>query len=222
MEVVDDGQETQERLHFSKPEEVRRAFIHDRDMHLFQMIHNGRSGTFGDFHQNDDILVLVMHLAAGLRRGGNQGLDIPAGNFALGLQFIRVFFAFLYQEHINRPEVALGIAPKVVFGNIVHVCDPLVHGFCEHFIHGIHNAFTGTIVIHEENPALCCVSVIRIGSAFMLEQIRFCMAESVNGLLDVANHEELMPRACQGLDDGILNAGNVLAFVHINVLVFSQ
>ena len=47
-------------------------------MHLFQMIHDSGSCSFGDFHQNDDILVLVMLLAAGFRRGGNQGLDIPA------------------------------------------------------------------------------------------------------------------------------------------------
>ena len=54
----------------------------------------------------------------------------------------------------------------------------------------------------------------------MLEQIRLRMTESVDGLLDIADHEELVSRTGQRFDDRILNAGNILAFIHVNVFVF--
>ena len=186
------------------------------------MIHDSGSCSFGDFHQNDDILVLVMLLAAGFRRGGNQGLDIPARHLTLGFELIRVLIALLNQEDINRPEVSLCIAAQVIFRNVVHVCNPFVHGFREHFIHSIHNTFAGTVIVHEEDPALCRVRIIRICPAFMLKQIWFGMTESVDGLLDVTDHEELMSGSRQGLDDSVLNAGNILAFVHIDVFELCQ
>ena len=56
----------------------------------------------------------------------------------------------------------------------------------------------------------------------MLKQIRLRVTEAVDRLLDIANHEELVPWTGQRLDNSVLNAGDILAFVHINVFVLSQ
>ncbi len=138
-----------------------------------------------------------MCLFAGFCRRSNQRLNIPPGDFALGLQFVRFFIALPHQEDVHRAKVALAVAAKIILRDIVHVCDGLIHGLGKYFVDRIHNAAAGTVIVHEEDAPLNSIRFVRIAPALMLKQIWFRVTESVDGLLDIADHEKLMPRAGQ-------------------------
>ena len=105
-----------------------------------------------------------------------------------------------------------------VIGQLRHIG---THRFAEDFVSSVQYVVAAAEVFLQDNPSVFRVYIIGIRAQTLHKQGRIGLAEAINGLLHVTDHEHDVVVVVNGLQNGVLHLADVLAFVHKNVVVLA-
>ena len=227
--VVQHGKQVHERGDLIGAEIVLPLHRRDRDAPIQQRQPEGAAHTVGVAQQDGNIAVArvarhAVHGHGGV--GGDQLLDLPghkgglAGKPPGGRALVRGAGGRLHQQQL-RLRALSGIVRrgKAQRGGIVirHVSQRPGHAGAKHRVGGIDDLPAGAEVLPQQDApglALGGPVIVQVVPVFFVENLRVRQAEAVDGLLDVAHHEQVLPAPGQGAEDRVLHAADVLELVH--------
>ena len=116
--------------------------------------------------------------------------------------------------------------PEFLFGGVVEVAGFSAHELAEEEVDSVQNPRAAPEILAENNfgRILIPVSVIeRISILPFQKKFRACLAESVDGLLDVADHKQIVFILRERAEKAVLRAVDILALINQNfVKLFTE
>ena len=126
----------------------------------------------------------------------------------------------LHQVNVHRRVVLRAAAGDQGFlVGVVQLGNAAVHQLAEDQVRTLQHGGSAAEVLLQENATLGGVGIVGVGQHAVEEQRGLRPAEAVDALLHVAHHEHAAVLPVDGLKDGVLHGGHVLALVHEDVVV---
>ena len=153
-------------------------------------------------------------------------MDALNDHICLGFQRLDGFAVFarghIQQVHLDLGTVfALSPADQLVDGVVCQLRHIGPHHRAEDLIGGFQHIVAAAEVLLQDDSPVFRVQIVGISPQTLHEQGRICLAEAVNRLLHVADHEHDVIFVVDRLQDRVLNLADVLTFVHKNMVILA-
>ena len=225
MRVIDDGEHGDERGDLDALKEAAALNGGHGDAVLAEDAPVHAADGVGGAEENGDVPILKGALpAAGRdgRPGGDKRIYLPGDKLGLKSGLIRAVLVLALghgEEHKLRLRDRRWVlcpaaeSRRVV---IVHVAQGAGHAQGEHAVRPIENFTPGAEILAQQDAARLGGFrglIVGIAQVFLGEDGGVGKAETVNGLLDVPDHEEVLPGSRHGVEDRVLHAADVLILI---------